>query len=88
MSLKITEWAVEDRPRERLWNTGPSSLSDAELIAILIGTGTKNASAVDIARELLAMAGTASLIWVGSVWLRSENLRALVKQKQLLSLLH
>jgi DNA repair protein RadC len=57
MSLKITEWAVEDRPRERLWNKGPSSLSDAELIAILIGSGTKNASAVDIARELLAMAG-------------------------------
>jgi DNA repair protein RadC len=57
MSLKITEWAVEDRPRERLWNKGPSSLSDAELIAILIGSGTKNASAVDIARELLALAG-------------------------------
>jgi DNA repair protein RadC len=57
MSLKITDWAVEDRPRERLWNKGPSSLSDAELLAILIGSGTKNASAVDIARELLAMAG-------------------------------
>jgi DNA repair protein RadC len=57
MSLKITDWAVEDRPRERLWNKGPSSLSDAELIAILIGSGTKNSSAVDIARELLAMAG-------------------------------
>jgi len=57
MSLKITEWAVEDRPRERLWNKGPSSLSDAELIAILIGSGTKNASAVDLARELLALAG-------------------------------
>ncbi len=57
MSLKITDWAVEDRPRERLWNKGPSSLSDAELLAILIGSGTKNASAVDIARELLALAG-------------------------------
>lgn len=57
MSIKITEWAVEDRPRERLWNKGPSSLSDAELIAILIGSGTKNASAVDIAHNLLALAG-------------------------------
>jgi len=57
MSLKITEWAVEDRPRERLWNNGPSSLSDAELIAILIGSGTKNKSAVDLAHELLAMTG-------------------------------
>jgi len=57
MSLKITEWALEDRPRERLWNKGPSSLSDAELIAILIGSGTKNKSAVELAHELLAMTG-------------------------------
>jgi DNA repair protein RadC len=57
MSLKITDWAVEDRPRERLWNKGPSSLSDAELLAILIGSGTRNRSAVDLAHELLAMAG-------------------------------
>lgn len=57
MTLKITDWAVEDRPRERLWTKGPSSLSDAELIAILIGSGTRNRSAVDLAHELLAMAG-------------------------------
>lgn len=57
MALKITEWAVEDRPRERLWKKGPSSLSDAELLAILIGSGIKNASAVDVAHELLALAG-------------------------------
>lgn len=54
--MKITDWAVEDRPRERLWQKGPSSLSDAELIAILIGSGTKNKSAVDLAHELLALA--------------------------------
>jgi len=57
MSLKITDWAVEDRPRERFWNKGPSSLSDAELIAILIGSGTKSRSAVDLAHELLASSG-------------------------------
>lgn len=56
MSMKITDWAVEDRPRERLWNKGPSSLSDAELLAILIGSGTKNHSALDLARLLLAEA--------------------------------
>ena len=56
MSLKITDWAVEDRPREKLYNKGTSSLSDAELIAILIGSGTKNRSAVDLGRELLALA--------------------------------
>jgi len=57
MSMKITDWAVEDRPRERLWSKGPASLSDAELLAILIGSGTRNHSALDLARELLAMAG-------------------------------
>ena len=46
MSMKITDWAVEDRPRERFWNKGPSSLSDAELLAILIGSGTRNRSAL------------------------------------------
>lgn len=55
--MKITDWAVEDRPRERLWSKGPSSLSDAELLAILIGSGTRNRSALDLARELLALAG-------------------------------
>jgi DNA repair protein RadC len=54
MSLKITDWAVEDRPREKLIQNGTSSLSDAELLAILISSGTKNKSAVDLGRELLA----------------------------------
>ena len=57
MSLKITDWAVEDRPREKLYSKGTSSLSDAELLAILIGSGTRNRSAVDLGRELLSMAG-------------------------------
>ncbi|HVN56757.1 MAG TPA: DNA repair protein RadC [Bacteroidales bacterium] len=57
MSLKITDWAVEDRPREKLYSKGTSSLSDAELLAILIGSGTKNRSAVDLGRELLLKAG-------------------------------
>jgi DNA repair protein RadC len=55
MSLKITDWAVEDRPREKLYQKGTSSLSDAELLAILIGSGTRKRSAVDLGRELLAM---------------------------------
>ena len=51
--MKITDWAVEDRPREKLIQKGTSSLSDAELLAILISSGTKNKSAVDLGRELL-----------------------------------
>jgi DNA repair protein RadC len=57
MSLKITDWAVEDRPREKLINMGVASLGDAELLGILISSGTRNKSAVDLGRELLALAG-------------------------------
>ena len=56
MSIKITDWAVEDRPREKLIQKGTNSLSDAELLAILISSGTKDKSAVDLGRELLMMA--------------------------------
>ena len=56
MSLKITDWAVEDRPREKLTTKGTASLSDAELLGILIGSGTRKNSAVDLGRELLNMA--------------------------------
>lgn len=55
MSLKITDWAVEDRPREKLIRKGISSLSDAELLAILISSGTRKKSAVDLGRELLGI---------------------------------
>jgi len=56
MSIKITDWAVEDRPREKLIQKGTSSLSDAELLGILISSGTKDKSAVDLGRELLTIA--------------------------------
>ena len=52
--MKITEWAESDRPREKLLEKGSTSLSDAELIAILIGSGTVSKSAVDLSREILA----------------------------------
>src|SRR5690606_19282954 len=52
-SIKISELAEEDRPREKLLLKGKSSLSDAELIAILIGSGTRTMSAVDLSRRIL-----------------------------------
>lgn len=53
MSLKITDWAAEDRPREKFITNGTSGMSDAELLGILISSGTKDKSAVDLGRELL-----------------------------------
>ena len=52
--MKITDWAETDRPREKLLEKGISALTDAELIAILIGSGTVSMSAVDLSREILA----------------------------------
>ena len=53
----IKDWAEDDRPREKMLNKGKSALSDAELIAILIGSGTPNCSAVELARDILNSAG-------------------------------
>ncbi|WP_421872551.1 RadC family protein [Marinoscillum sp.] len=52
--LSITQWAEEDRPREKLLLKGKASLSDAELIGILLGSGTKTLSAVDLAKQILS----------------------------------
>lgn len=52
-SFTIKAWAEDDRPREKLMAKGRKSLSDAELLAILIGSGTKEKSAVDLSQELL-----------------------------------
>jgi DNA repair protein RadC len=50
----ITAWAEEDRPREKMINKGRQALSDAELIAILIGSGSVGESAVELSRQILA----------------------------------
>ncbi len=49
----ITEWAEDDRPREKLMKHGAEALSNAELLAILIGSGTPNESAVDLMKRLM-----------------------------------
>lgn len=56
-NLKILNWAEEDRPREKLLQKGKSTLSDSELIAILIGSGTVSLSAVELSKQILATVG-------------------------------
>lgn len=53
-NLTITDWAEEDRPRERLERLGAEALSNAELLAILIGSGTPKMSAVELMKVVLA----------------------------------
>lgn len=56
-TLSIKSWSPDDRPREKLILKGKSALSDAELIAILLGSGTSSLSAVDLAKKVLQPAG-------------------------------
>lgn len=53
MSLTIKDWPLEERPREKLLDCGAETLSDAELLAIFLRTGTNGLTAVDLARRLL-----------------------------------
>ena len=52
--MKINEWAKEDRPREKMERLGAEALSNAELLAILIGSGTPNESAVELMQKVLS----------------------------------
>lgn len=52
--LSIKDWALEDRPREKLMYKGVKSLSTAELLAIIIGSGNRNLSAVELSKSILA----------------------------------
>ncbi len=56
-TLGIKSWSPDDRPREKLILKGKSALSDAELIAILLGSGTSSLSAVELAKKVLQPAG-------------------------------
>ena len=55
--MAITDWPRSERPREKLLQRGPSSLSDAELLAIFVRCGVSGKSAVDVSRDALSQAG-------------------------------
>ncbi len=55
--MRIAEWPQAERPRERLLEQGPRGLSDAELLAILLRTGSRGRSALDLARGLISEFG-------------------------------
>lgn len=61
-AAQIGQWPVEDRPRERLYHKGADALADAELLTILLGTGVPGASAMDVARDMLARHGSLSAL--------------------------
>src|SRR5689334_20598823 len=60
--MSLARWPAGDRPRERPLAHGPAALSDAELIALFVGTGVRGKSALDVSRELLARLGRVSRV--------------------------
>lgn len=68
-STSIKSWAVDDRPREKMISKGSASLSNSELIAILINNGSKEKTAVELAKELLRL-GKDNLTQLGKLSLK------------------
>jgi DNA repair protein RadC len=56
--MSIRDWPVEARPREKLMSEGPQRLSDAELLAVLFGSGCRGLSAVDLGGQLIRQFGS------------------------------
>src|ERR1041385_2094975 len=56
MALRLSEHLQQDRPRERFWTVGPGALTSQELLAILLGTGTRGHDALSVAGAILARA--------------------------------
>ena len=76
-SLRITDWAMEDRPREKLMAQGAAALSNAELLAILIGSGTPKMTAVELMKLVLeqkiAHGGHPVLRWMmDNIFIRTD----------------
>jgi len=79
---RILDWPEDDRPREKLINQGSGALTDAELLAILIRAGTRNATAVDIGKRLLRKFGSLHRLSHRTVQeLLSEKIPGLQKAK-------
>ena len=54
----LKEWPIDDRPREKLFLKGERSLSDSELLAIILRTGVKGKSAIDLSRDIIIKFGS------------------------------
>ncbi|HVH35505.1 DNA repair protein RadC [Tahibacter sp. UC22_41] len=62
--MNISQWPVEERPREKLLSQGAAALSDAELLAIFLGSGSRGQTAVDLGRRLLVQSGGLRALFV------------------------
>lgn len=83
VSIPIKQYPEELRPREKLLQYGPEALSDQELLAILLRTGTKDRSALELAHELLLSGGFVNLTQISMEELKSFKGMGLAKSAQI-----
>ena len=81
--MRISEWPLAERPREKLLAKGVAALSDAELVAVLLRSGVRGKSAVDLARDLLTQyAGVTHMLEAGA---HLHTIQKLLGHKQITS---
>ena len=61
--MSMAGWPQGERPKEKLFNKGVASLSDAELLAVILQTGTPGRTSLDIARDMLSAMGACPVSW-------------------------
>ncbi|MBL0147026.1 MAG: DNA repair protein RadC [Chitinophagaceae bacterium] len=80
-STSIKNWAADDRPREKMIANGAATLSNSELLAILINNGSRQKSAVDLAKEILQL-GSNNLVELGKLSLKDlQKIKGIGKAK-------
>ena len=76
-NITIKNWAIDDRPREKLVKNGAASLSNAELLAILIATGSGKKTALDIGREIMNLVNNDLVKFVNITPKQLENIKGI-----------
>lgn len=84
--ISIKNWSEDERPREKLVQKGANSLSHAELLAILINTGTKQKSAIDIAKEIMVNCNN-NLLELGKMTLADIKMIKGIGEKKAITLM-
>ena len=85
-STSIKNWAIDDRPREKMVLNGANTLSNSELIAILINNGSKEKSAVELAKEILQL-GSNNLVELGKLSLKDlQKIKGIERTETFISL--
>lgn len=78
LTLPIKQMALDQRPREKMLRQGTKSLSDAELLAIILRTGTRNKSAIELAQYIINKEKSDGIRWLSDVTIEEQDRKSVV----------